>query len=480
MSDSAKNKKKKQNLPYGFLPSVEQNIVCWVASDPSVMKRVGYALDPDLLALPETKLIATAALKLYRETGSAATEIPLIVNELKRSKLAGKLKEDDLWACIDLLSAFETKTLVGGRSSANEAVYMLAELLKSRKVQELASSAIDAIQTQDIERIELQISEFKKLGMSDPEHTGIDGLSNLAARLEEAGNIVRIPCGITALDAFFHGGFPDQTITTFMAHTGGGKSMALSHILAYATHLDEFTAYISLELPEHIIAARAIACRTGIPVSQIISGERQAEAFSKLEGRFSCVIDYFPAKETSMADIAAWVEQKEELFGRRIKRLIIDYADLLSPSGKRTEKDVASSYSSMGAVYTEFRNYIREKRISGYTASQSRGREDHDGKKKLDLQHASDSTNKARLADQFITMNVDHDTGLIEYFVAKARYQEGRKSADLTPFDFSLGRAGLWAPELAAAPPLRREKASIQGNSPTSTSLLFAESEVPF
>lgn len=445
-------RKAHDEIPYGMDPKFERVVAGYCATVPSFMQRVGFALNAEMMAHPPARLVVKAALEIYQETGRGPTAISVVLQRIRRGVEAGKVKVSEIAFASDMLSEFATGTAEGGTPSLDVTVNELAPVLKKHARQKLAGSAVRLAVEEDLEPVKKSLAQIDRIGVADTRGQSVNSASSARKALADLQGMRRWPSGIKAVDDYLKGGPPRATLTTFMAGTGGGKSMALSHILAYAMREGLFPVYATLEIPSGYVLSRALACRSGIPIDDVMAGDATADALLEVTGAFA-VMD-FPAKSTTVADIIEWVEQEEEKAERRIDILIVDYADLLASSVKEERKG-ANTYQSQGTVYADLIDFIRRRDICGYTASQSRGREEREGKKRLDIQHAADSSNKPRLVDQWITVNVNDETGEIEFFFAKNRYGEGRKSANPSPYNFALGRVGPWVDE--SAPKRQRE-----------------------
>ena len=452
--------KKRSDQPYGLDPKFERAVAGCCATSQSFMTRVGFAVDPALMVDTSAKLVVGAVQEIHKETGRGPNSTSQVLQRLRRGVEAGKVKVSEVAAVSDMLAEFVTGTAEGGTPSVDAVITELAPVLKKHARLGIANLSIRLATEEGMDELRTSIRFLDSIGVAEVAGHAINSAARGWEALKQLKGMTRWPTGIKAVDDYLKGGPPRGTLTTFMAGTGGGKSMVLSHILASCMERDLFAAYATLEIPSVHVLARALACRFGLPIDDILEASPEAAPLGRESGPFA-IMD-FPAKATTVADIVAWVKGEEEAANRRVDVLIVDYADLLSSSVK-SEKAGANTYQTQGTVYTDLRDFIRERNVCGYTASQSRGREEREGKKRLDIQHASDSSNKPRLVDQWITVNVNEETQEIDFFFAKNRYGEGRKSASPSPFNFALGRVGPWADQ---AVPSRRELGPMRPREP--------------
>jgi len=97
----------------------------------------------------------------------------------------------------------------------------------------------------------------------------------------------------------------------------------------------------------------------------------------------------------------------------------------------------------MGEVYERLRIWAAEGQRWIFTASQAKGRSKKDAKHKRDVEDASDSMNKGRVADLVFTLNKSEGPSgerLIEVFCAKNRYGESSWSSGPLTTSFETGK----------------------------------------
>jgi KaiC/GvpD/RAD55 family RecA-like ATPase len=237
------------------------------------------------------------------------------------------------------------------------------------------------------------------------------------------------------LDAFLSGGCPRGALMVWIAGTGGGKSMAMSHSASHSISQGMNVAYATLELPEAVVAARVKANLTGLPINSILDGKtnKAREMLESMKlGAFT--VKEFTPHATALEDVNDWVKQIEDDTGTALDKLVVDYADKLISPGKDK-----SEYTEMRRVYEGLRVGAVDKKYVCETGCQSRGREEKKAKK-IDLEHTSDSMHKVRVADIVVTENYNEDDNEMGFFVAKHRTGQSRRMIGPLPVDYACGR----------------------------------------
>ncbi len=146
------------------------------------------------------------------------------------------------------------------------------------------------------------------------------------------------------------------------------------------------------------------------------------------------LVHHFSPKATTFADIVDWVEECEELEGRKMDCLYVDYIDKLRG---RNPKD--NEYITQGAQTEEFRVWCEDNGRWGFTASQAtmKGR---DIRKRIQISDVRDSSRKVDVADLVVTLTKDPSGEQIEYFVGKNRYGPADIAVGPLPHAWEYGR----------------------------------------
>jgi KaiC/GvpD/RAD55 family RecA-like ATPase len=425
----------KENAPYNLAPDFERAVTVLACTTPRFMARVGHEVRADLLGLPECKLAFELAQSIYRDKGVGPAVAAAVIQAAASKREDGKANHEEVMAVAGLFDTFDGKD----NPKAADFEEQLVGVIKKRLRFEMAQAAVAEHGEEGWERVRELMRREEALGNGEA-GVGIIGTPDaMLAALERLRNLKRVPYGITALDEAMEGGAPRGTLTCFMAGPGGAKSMTMSHCAGQLGMLGLQVAYATLELPAEQVISRIIANQTGFTINEVIQGNVDAQvrmAFTVFKPVPPVVQDFEPYLTTPEV-ITDWVGKVVRHTGRAVDVLIIDYADKLSVNGKAADK---SNYQEMGTVYEKLRIYCNEVGLVGITASQSRARDDSKKGKVGDISDVADSMHKARVVDQFITLNVDDDTREMLFFLAKNRYGDGRKKAGPVPTNFACGQ----------------------------------------
>lgn len=447
-----KKKGGRAEAPYGLATAFERGVVFLACTDPQFMAQCAHELKPDLLALPECRLALAAAQALYRDKGRGPTTPAVTIQAVARQRDEGKATTEDVNAVAGLFDIFDGKELPEGEEFKDE----LVRVLRTRLRFEAALAAVDEHGKEDWTKLSELMTREQQLGVGGTTDIGVTTDPKTAvAQLVQARSISRQSFGIEALDAALGGGVPMGTLTCFMAGPGGAKSMTMSHSAGQLSLMGKHVAIATLEIPATQIMARILANQTSFTIDEILSGAVDPALGARVlpSETIPVTIQDFPAHATTVENIQEWVKTVERRAGRKLDAIFVDYADRLTVSGKVDEK---GTYQEMKIVYEKLRAFCVQKKILGVTASQSRAR-DEKKSKFIDMEHTADSMHKARIVDQFITINFDDDTRDITFFVAKNRYGEGRRVVGPLPTNFACGRVAPVKESLATSPVLRHQ-----------------------
>lgn len=126
----------------------------------------------------------------------------------------------------------------------------------------------------------------------------------------------------------------------------------------------------------------------------------------------------FPSGLTRMSDLRAHKEMLGNVHNFHPDAILLDYADLLIPE----RADPADLHSAGAEIYNQFRGWMVEDRLVGWTGLQS-GRGAMEATI-ADQQHTGGSIAKAQIADLIISINrtaEEDKKGLTNLFIVKNR-----------------------------------------------------------
>jgi KaiC/GvpD/RAD55 family RecA-like ATPase len=416
--------------PYGFDPAFERTLGVLAATTPRFWGAAGYALDPSALRLPEVKLIVKAARAIAKDTGRGPASAVLLVQRLRRWVGEGSTTVEQVHDVMDLLLEAPTPP------PFKEVVAEVSPILQRRIQQDVVRVAIDEYGKRgDFERVKKMVRASERVGVHDLSEGLRFGLSSFD-EMERLKHLERFPLGIPDVDAILNGGLPRGTCTVFVAKSGGGKSMMLSHVASTNLRKGLFCVYATLELSEVEIIARVTANITGVDIDKIKDGhtkeaKRRVRAAMPQLGTF--LVKSFPAKATTVGDIRDWVSQCEESEGYPVDVVVIDYGQKL-----RSHQRENSEYEAQGTVYEEFRLWMEQTGKVGFTGSQAKRKAGKDAGRILDVDDIAESMKQVHVADLVITLNRDEDQ--ITYGGPKWRLGESEWSVGPIPHDWARGR----------------------------------------
>lgn len=161
---------------------------------------------------------------------------------------------------------------------------------------------------------------------------GMDYFSDPLARLEATlSNQARISTGWPELDELLGGGIARQELITFLANSGGGKSMTMLNLANNLLAQGLNGVYISLEMNEGVVSKRLDSMITGVAQTDLLKemhkvADRISKA-AKTYGQFR--VKRFPEGRTTVNDVRAWLQQLEQATGFRPDFIVIDYIDIM-------------------------------------------------------------------------------------------------------------------------------------------------------
>lgn len=421
--------------PYSLSPVFERAVVTLACHRPKFYARTAHAVDPELLASKVGKLALQAARAVAADLGNGPDSLLLVDQRLCRWREDGRVTQEQINEVSDYFEEAFAAKLPPEESVEAE---LLPILRKRMELAAVKAAMDDYGKRGDFNRTRELLDKSLRLGVT-AQGTGVKLGStslDLIARLRQ---LKRIPTGIMELDLFLDGGNPRGTLNIWMAGTGGGKSVAMTHIAARNLVHGLHVAYATLELPEPVVLARTVSNLTGVTVTSIIESqnalERAKRRLEKMKGLGTFIVKEFTPQATTVNDIREWVLECEEAEGRPVDLLMIDYADKMTmPNAERTAQHVLKEL-----VFEGLRIFADQKKLVCWTGTQSRGREERKSSK-IDLEHTSEGMGKVRVADFVGTLNFDEDNNEMGFFVAKNRHGRSRQMVGPLPCDFSLGQ----------------------------------------
>jgi replicative DNA helicase len=223
--------------------------------------------------------------------------------------------------------------------------------------------------------------------------------------------------------------------------------------------------YLTLELSEALVSMRIDSMLTGITTKDIFKNIDDVEMKVKMIGRKSGMLQvkYMPSGKTAN-DIRAYLKEYEIKCGKKVDALLVDYLDLLMPTGKKISAE--NLFIKDKYVSEELRNLAMEKQCVFVTAAQlNRGAVEE---VEFDHSHISGGLSKIQTADNvfgIFTSRAMRERGRYQIQLMKTRSSSGvGQKLDL---DFNIETL-----RISDLPEDQQEDSQSQSNSRGSSSII--------
>jgi hypothetical protein len=335
-----------------FGTSFQSKIVASLMSDLKFIQTISDILEPDMFDSDSNKWLVKNIRQYYYEYKKQPTlevikyKIDEIDNDVLKSGVVEKLR--DVWKNIE----------------ATDLEFVQSETLDFCKNQTLKSAileSVDMLENKNYDGIKSIIDNAMKAGTT--RDLGHDYIPSLEDRLAESARItVKTPWDV--INDITDGGLGAGELGVIVAPAGIGKSWTLQALGSDVVKSGKTVVHYSLELNENYVGLRYDSIFSGVTTSNIKYHKEEVEkGLSKLPGKL--LIKYFPTKAASVQTLGAHLKQIE-LSGVDIDIVIVDYADILMPTGNFREKRHA-----IGNIYEDLRGLAGEFEIPIWTASQA-------------------------------------------------------------------------------------------------------------
>ena len=335
-----------------FGTSFQSKIIASLMSDLKFIQTISDILEPNMFDSDSNKWLVRAIREYYYEYKKQPTlevvkyKIDEIDNDILKSGVIEKLR--DVWKNIE----------------ATDLEFVQSETLDFCKNQTLKSAileSVDMLENKNYDCIKSIIDEAMKAGTT--RDLGHDYIPSLETRLSESARItVKTPWDV--INDIIDGGLGAGELGVIVAPAGIGKSWTLQALGSDVVKSGKTVVHYSLELNENYVGLRYDSIFSGVTTSNIKYHKEEVEKkISKLPGKL--LIKYFPTKAASVQTLGAHLKQIE-LRGVKIDIVIVDYADILMPTGNFREKRHA-----IGNIYEDLRGLAGELEIPIWTASQA-------------------------------------------------------------------------------------------------------------
>ena len=335
-----------------FGTSFQSKIIASLLSDMKFIQTISDILNPSMFDSDSNKWLVKTIKDYYYEYKKQPTlevikyKIDEIDNDILKVGVVDKLRE--VWKNVE----------------ATDLEFVQSETLDFCKNQTLKGAILDSVElleNKDYDGIKSIIDEAMKAGTT--RDLGHDYIPSLDLRLEEsARTTVTTPWDV--INDVMDGGLGAGELGVIVAPAGIGKSWTLQALGADTVRIGKTIIHYTLELNENYVGLRYDSIFSGVTTSNIKYYKEDVKSkISKLPGKL--LIKYFPTKAASVQTIGAHLKQIE-LSGTKPDMVIVDYADILMPTGNFREKRHA-----LGNIYEDLRGLAGELEIPIWTASQA-------------------------------------------------------------------------------------------------------------
>ena len=335
-----------------FGTSFQSKIIASLMSDIKFVQTISDILQPDMFDSDSNKWLVKTIRKYYYEYKKQPTlevikyKIDEIDNDVLKSGVVEKLR--DVWKNIEStdLEFVQSETL---------------DFCKNQTLKNAILESVDMLENKNYDGIKSIIDDAMKAGTE--RDLGHDYIPSLETRLEESSRItVKTPWDV--INDITDGGLGAGELGVIVAPAGIGKSWTLQALGSEVIKKGKTVVHYSLELNENYVGLRYDSIFSGVTTANIkYHKEDVQKKISKLPGKL--LIKYFPTKAASVQTLGAHLKQIE-LSGVDIDMVIVDYADILMPTGFFKEKRHA-----IGNIYEDLRGLAGELEIPIWTASQA-------------------------------------------------------------------------------------------------------------
>ena len=335
-----------------FGTSFQSKIIASLMSDIKFLQTISDILQPSMFDSDSNKWLIKSIRDYYYEYKKQPTlevikfKVDEMDNDVLQAGVVEKLR--DVWKHIEAtdLEFVQSETL---------------EFCKNQTLKKAILDSVDMLENRNYDGIKSVIDEAMKAGTT--RDLGHDYIPSLDARLEESARVtVKTPWDV--INDITDGGLGAGELGVVVAPAGIGKSWTLQALGASVIREKKTVVHYTLELNETYVGLRYDSIFSGITTSNIkYYKDEVSKKLFDLNGKL--LIKYFPTKAASVQTLGAHLKQIE-LSGTKVDMVIVDYADILMPTGNFKEKRHA-----IGNIYEDLRGLAGELELPIWTASQA-------------------------------------------------------------------------------------------------------------
>ena len=367
-----------------FGTSFQAKIIASLMSDVKFLQTISDILEPSMFDSDSNKWLVKSIRDYYYEYKKQPTlevikfKVDEMDNDVLQAGVIEKLR--DVWKNIEStdLEFVQSVTL---------------DFCKNQTLKKAILESVDMLENKNYDGIKTIIDDAMKAGTT--RDLGHDYVPSLDLRLEESSRTtVKTPWDV--INDITDGGLGAGELGVVVAPAGIGKSWTLQALGASVIREKKTVVHYTLELNETYVGLRYDSIFSGITTSNIkYYKDEVSKKLFDLNGKL--LIKYFPTKAASVQTLGSHLKQIE-LSGTKVDMVIVDYADILMPTGFYKEKRHA-----IGNIYEDLRGLAGELELPIWTASQAnRSALDEDV---IEAQKVSESYQKIMTADFVMSLS---------------------------------------------------------------------------
>lgn len=367
--------------------SFQSKCIAAILFDKEFLDRICDIIHEDFFESESNKWLVRTTLEYYINFRNLPT---LDVFKHKIQDLENKAYEQDI---------VNSLRIAYNKLDETDSQYIKQEFLefcKNQKIKSAIYESADLLKIGSYDKIKMKIDEALKAGLE--KNDGHDYTTEIDARLSDDAREA-IPTNFECIDSLMDGGLGPGELGVAVGSAGSGKSWLLNKIGTEALRQNKNVVHFTLELMQKYVGRRYDCCFTGVDFQQItkhkdkvVNSIKNIESFLKIK--------YYPVKTATALTLKAYVERVQNLTGKKVDMVIVDYADILRPviSGKNGD-----SYTDAGNIYEELRSVAGELQVPIWTASQ--GNRGTIQSEIIEADGVADSYRKVMTADFIISLS---------------------------------------------------------------------------
>jgi len=208
--------------PYPLDPAFERSLIALLCQRPKLFARVGRALDPEALNDEHGKILLRAAQSLAQEFGMGPDSTITVAQRLRKFWDDGRIREEQIFKCLDYLDAAEDKGLPDEEHVAQGIIPILRERAQVKVMDEID----DALgKRKDIRTAVEALQRATHLGDSS-DSAGIKLGGGSFEAIRRIRGLERLPIDVPEIDTLLEGGLWRKALGIVIAPSGWGKCHA--------------------------------------------------------------------------------------------------------------------------------------------------------------------------------------------------------------------------------------------------------------